>query len=324
MGARGDVHGWGGLWLRRGPLALGLVPQVGGRIMSLRWRERELAWVHPAHRGARLDVGAAADLSALRRRVGFVHWGGDKTWLAPQERWPDAVAFLDLDAGVWTATPSGAGAVAMTSPVCRETGMRITRVVALGDADGVFTVTHVLENAGRAPATWGAWDVQQLAAPGVAFLPRRTAGSAFADGVKAYAAEGDSEGLRATVLRPLGDVVAIDCATPRWCKYGADADEGWVLGVQRLGDVHIAHVKAVVPDPARRWGHGCAAEVFCAVTHPYFELEVHGPLATLAPGERAICVERRWVGDVDAVPATRDAVRALVARATSACASLLR
>lgn len=319
MGActRGDVHGWEGLWLRRGPLALGLVPRVGGRLMSLGWRGRELAWVHPAHRGRTVDVGGAADLSALRRRIGFVHWGGDKTWLAPQERWPDAIPFLDLDAGAWRAEPIGQDAVAMTSPVCRETGLRITRTVALGDADGAFTVTHELENAGPAPATWGAWDVQQLAAPGVAFLPRRLAGSPFADGVKAFPAEGDSAGLRGAVVRPLGDVVALDCTQPRWWKYGTDADEGWVLGVQPLADGAVAHVKAAPPDPAGRWGHGCAAEVFCAPAHPYFELEIHGPVTALAPGARTTLVERRWVGDVDAVPATRDAVRAIVARALS-------
>ena len=65
--------------------------------------------MHPAHRGEQIDVAGAADLSALRRRVGFVHWGGDKTWLAPQERWIDAIAFLDLDAGEWTAAPSNRG-----------------------------------------------------------------------------------------------------------------------------------------------------------------------------------------------------------------------
>ena len=136
----------------------------------------------------------------------------------------------------------------------------------------------------------------------------------FPDGVQAFPDEGDSEGLRATVVRPLGDVVAIDCTVPRWCKFGTDADEGRVLGVQCVGDGHVAHLKSMPRDPARRWGHGCAAEVFCAVAHP-FELEVHGPVTTLAPGERATLIERRWVGDVDAMPATRDAVRAIVAGA---------
>jgi hypothetical protein len=314
---RGDVYGWDGTWLRRGPLALGLVPRVGGRLMSMRWRDHELAFVNAAHRGRQIDAAGAADLAALRRSVGFVHWGGDKTWLAPQERWIDEIPFLDLDARAWTVEAPSPDAIVMTSPVCRETAMRLQRTVALADAAGAFTVTHVLENAGRTPATWGAWDVQQLLAPGIAFLPRRV-GSAFPDGVKSFPAEGDSEGLRPTVVRALGDVVAIDCTTPRWCKYGTDADEGWVLSVQSLDGAHVAHMKAVDDDPARRWAHGCAAEVFCSVEHPFFEVEVHGPVTTLGPGERATLVERRWVGDVDSMPATRDAVRAIVARAAIA------
>ena len=32
--------------------------------------------------------------------------------------------------------------------------------------------------------------------------------------------------------------------------------------------------------------------------HPYLELEAHGPVATLAPGERTTLVERRRVFDV--------------------------
>lgn len=310
--ARGDVHGWDGVWLRRGPLALGLVPQVGGRIMSMRWREHELAFVHPAHRGAVVDVAGADDLAALRRRLGFVHWGGDKTWLAPQEGWREAIAFLDLDAGTWTAEAEDPATVTMTSPVCRDTGVRLRRTVALAAEEGRYRVVHGLENAGRTPVTWGLWDVQQLAAPGTAFLPRRETGSAFRDGVKAFAAEGDSEGLRASVVRPLGRVVALDCRTSRWWKYGTDADEGWVLAVQHVGATAVAHVKAVVADPARRWGHGCAAEVFCAVTHPYFELEVHGPVTTLAPGERTMLVEERWLGEVSAMPASESAVRAVL------------
>src|SRR5689334_19104574 len=95
----GAVHGWSGWWVARGPLELGLVPQVGGRIMSMRWRGHELSFVHPAHAGRVLDVSGMADVRRAKREIGFIHWGGDKTWLAPQERWTESVPFLDLDAG---------------------------------------------------------------------------------------------------------------------------------------------------------------------------------------------------------------------------------
>src|SRR5258705_9327376 len=80
---RGTVHGWDGWWIRRGPLELGLVPDVGGRLMSMRWRGHELSFVHPDHAGRRPAFATPADVDACKRELGFVHWGGDKTWLPP-------------------------------------------------------------------------------------------------------------------------------------------------------------------------------------------------------------------------------------------------
>jgi len=135
--------------------------------------------------------------------LGFVHWGGDKTWLAPQERWPDALPFLDLDSGAYTLDverdDGGEVRVAMRSPVCRETGARIVRTIAVRAENDEFTVTHVLENVSANPITWGLWDVHQINGPGIAYVPRR-ASSPFRDGVKAYPAEGDSEGARPDVV----------------------------------------------------------------------------------------------------------------------------
>jgi acyl-CoA reductase-like NAD-dependent aldehyde dehydrogenase len=119
----------------------------------------------------------------------------------------------------------------MRSPVCRELGVRLARTVTVaGDGDEV-QVVHALENVSAVPVTRGLWDVHQLRGPGVAYVPRRPIGSAFRDGVKAYPAEGDSEGARPDVVRLLDDVAAIDCRRPRWFKFGVDADEGWALGV---------------------------------------------------------------------------------------------
>ena len=35
------------------------------------------------------------------------------------------------------------------------------------------------------------------------------------------------------------------------------------------------------------FAHGCIAEVYNSATHPYFEMELHAPLESLAPGARA-------------------------------------
>ena len=154
----GLVHGWDGWWIRRPPLELGLVPQVGGRLMSMRWRGHELSFVHPDHAGRRVPV-AGVDPRARKRALGFVHWGGDKTWLAPQDEWTDELPFIDLDSGEYTIEiarrdPDGA-LVRLRSPVCRELGVRLSRTVRVPAGGDAFEVDHAIENVSAAPVARG-------------------------------------------------------------------------------------------------------------------------------------------------------------------------
>jgi len=305
----GTVHGWDGWWIRRPPLELGLVPSVGGRIMSLRWRGHELGFVHPDHAGRHVTIDAP-DPRARKRELGFIHWGGDKTWLAPQEGWTDAIPFLDLDAGAYAfevehERPDQVR-VTMRSPRCRELGVHIARTITVG---GDVEVIHALENVSTTSVTRGLWDVHQVRGPGIAYVPRRS-GSSFRDGVKAYPAEGDSEGARPDVVRLLDGIAAIDCRRPRWFKFGVDADEGWALGVVETPGGLVGYRKEVPVATDASYGHGCVVEVYNCPDHPYFELEAHGPVVTLGPGERTTLVERRDVFDVPAWPATERDVRA--------------
>jgi hypothetical protein len=313
----GLVHGWDGWWIRRPPLEMGLVPQVGGRLMSMRWRGHELSFVHPDHAGKRVAV-AGVPPSARKRALGFIHWGGDKTWLAPQEAWADALPFLDLDSGAYTIDVARRDTdgvrVALRSPACRELGVRLSRTVFVPADGDHFEVVHALENVSAVPVTRGLWDVHQIRGPGIAYVPRRRAGSAFRDGVKAYPAEGDSEGARADVVRLLDGVAAIDCRAPRWFKFGVDAEEGWALGVVETTGGLVGYVKEVPVVAGAAYGHGCVVEVYDCPHHPYFELEAHGPVTTLAPGATTTLVERRRVFDVAAWPSSEREVRSLVPR----------
>jgi hypothetical protein len=314
----GRVHGWDGWWIRRPPLVLGLVPQIGGRLMSMRWRGRELSFVHPDHAGRRVPI-AGVDPGARKRTLGFIHWGGDKTWIAPQDEWSDELPFLDLDSGEYTIDiarrdPDGAH-VTLRSPACRELGVRLSRTVRVPAAGDWFEVEHVLENASPVPVTRGLWDVHQIRGPGIAYVPRRRAGSAFRDGVKAYPAEGHSEGARADIVRLMDGVAAIDCRVPRWFKFGVDAEEGWALGVVETASGLVGYVKEVPVVGGAAYGHGCVVEVYDCPHHPYFELEAHGPVTTLPPGAATTLVERRRVLDVAAWPSSEREVRSLVARA---------
>ncbi|MFQ5776683.1 MAG: hypothetical protein ACE5IP_01600, partial [Terriglobia bacterium] len=146
-----DYLGWQAYWIRRGKLELVLTPQIGGRLMRLAWNGADLAFTQKEFHGVVEPLQAVSDLHAKKREFGFRLYGGDKTWLGPQSRWTDAVPFLDLDSGSYTArleknSPEEIQ-LAVVSPVDRETGIEITRTLRLAASRPGFQVTHRLRNA---------------------------------------------------------------------------------------------------------------------------------------------------------------------------------
>ena len=219
----GRYKGWSCWFLKNGPVELVLVPQVGGRIMGIRWRGHDLSFTQPELEGQVVDVAAVEDLSAKKREMGFPLWGGDKTWLAPQTRWTEGAPFLDLDSGAYELAIEQAGPdlarVRMTSRVYRETGVQITRTVTMKAGETAWTVDHCLTNGSAAEVEWGPWDVSMVLRTGRVYLPR-SPNSAFPGGVKTDAQEDQSVVLRNSVVAQLGALAVIDCHGGRRFKYG--------------------------------------------------------------------------------------------------------
>src|SRR5262249_59132483 len=116
------------------------------------------------------------DLSAKKREMGFPLWGGDKTWLAPQARWTEGVPFLDLDSGAYELAIEQAGPdvarARMTSRVCRETGVQITRTVTMKAGETAWTIDHCLTNGSAAEGEWGPLDVSMGVKTGIGHVAR--------------------------------------------------------------------------------------------------------------------------------------------------------
>ena len=195
--------GWSAWQIRKGPLELVLVPQVGGRIMRLAWQGEDLIFTHPDFRGRVEPVAQVEDVHAAKQRIGFRLWGGEKTWLAPQGRWTDGVPFVDLDSGAYTvdilADTAEQVCVRMTSPVCRETGVQIVRTVTAQGERACVKVAHELVNTSSRPVEWGLWSVSQFLKPACIYLPRRR-NSCHPGGVKTFIEEGgnDAQGWSCT------------------------------------------------------------------------------------------------------------------------------
>jgi hypothetical protein len=278
--------------------------------MSVCWHGRELAFVNPAYQGRIDDIAAITDLHEYKRRVGFPLWGGDKTWLAPQDRWTDGVPFVDLDSGAYELSLDRiTGAATMTSPVCREAGVQIERRLELGDRAGTWRVTHTLSNRSERVVTWAPWDVDMMLRPATVFLPTR-AGSPYPRGVRTFDDEGVSATVRDEVVSFLDDIAVISCRRPVRFKYGVDADPGRLLAVLEASDRGlVGYCKSVPSYYPRPYGNGCVLEVFNAPALPYLELELHGPLASLQPGESFSLHTDAALFDLDAAPSTAAAAR---------------
>jgi hypothetical protein len=305
-----DFYGWEAQWIEQGPLTLVLVPQVGGRIMSVGWKGHELSFVNPDCRGRVLDVASIADVHEAKRRLGFVLWGGDKTWLAPQDRWTDGDPFLDLDSGAYDlSVDRTSGSATMVSPVCRETGVQIERTVSLGAEPGTWSVASRLINASDGIVDWAPWDVAMMLRPATVLMPT-SPDSAFPRGVRTFDNEGVSTSVRDEVVDFVDDIAVFSCRDAVKFKYGVDAGLGRILAVIETGDGGLVGYRKSVPTyHPQPYGHGCVLEIFNASAYSYIEMEVHGPVVSLQPGESFTLKVDSALFDLDALPTTPASIR---------------
>ena len=297
--------GWSAWLIHNGPLELLVVPQVGGRVMGMRWHGHELAFTQPERHGYVEQLSDVQNIHTKKRAIGFPLWGGDKTWLAPQDRWTDGVPFLDLDSGAYDLHVEQADServmLRMTSPVCRETGVQITRTLTVIAGTAEWQVKHHLSNASQEEIEWGPWAVSMVLKPGKVYLPRNPH-SVFPNGVKTFTGEGESIHVRKSVVSELGTLAVIRCEEPHAFKFGVDGREGWMLGIVEIPGQGLVGYRTQVPAPAMcSYGHGCTAEVYNSDRYPYLEMEMHGPLVRLKPGEsyaleqwHALCTISDW------------------------------
>lgn len=259
-----------------------LSPFLGGRITGYGPPGSNLLFVNARMRGVRPNRMAKrpADVARERKAAGYLAYGGEKTWLAPQEDW-QGPPYADLDHGpydVEVLEEDQVLIVVLTSSICRETRLRLVRTVALPHEGTQVRVTQRLENHGSESTRKGLWQVTMLNRPGrVRFSTQGP--SAFPSGLKNFS------GTPPAMMTRNG-VITVACEEARRFKVGTDVSVGFVevwLPVSQATSAVI--LRKSFPVSAGPYGHGCAVEVYNDARLPYFELEVHGPLVSLAPGQ---------------------------------------
>jgi len=284
------VHGWPGYALVGARIRLGVVPCPGGRIASICHDGEELLFVQRSHQGERVDL--SGELRALKAELGFRVWGGNKTWVAPQSEWQDGIPPLDLDAGDYDARAEE-DAITLVSPVCRETGLEITRRVHLADDDTIL-VEHSLANPGAETITRGLWDVTQWLRPFDVYFEGRP---------RAYPEEGTTEEIMRAHVHDANGWTRVEARNAAQFKVGARVSRGEVIALRPGAGQTLIVRTTFENEPNAAYAHDASVEVFNSGDHPYLEIEIHAPLAAIPPGGRVsfserIQVERRE-GDLD-------------------------
>ncbi|MGW4482323.1 DUF4380 domain-containing protein [Amycolatopsis sp. NPDC004368] len=280
------------VWLDNGVLRLGIVPALGGRLLSLVHGGVELLWRNPALLGDDLRLLDGRDPVPNSGRMGdWVNYGGDKTWPAPQGwdgpgEWagpPDPV----LDSGPYAVSGLSPLSVTLTSGVDPRTGLRFTRSLTLGSGAS-YTLRLTAENCSSAPVRWALWNVTQL--PGGGTVTAGLAGTQAPAVVELVAGTGNPEYTvdGATLVVPPQDVVG---------KLGVPDTAGWVScsvsGVTLTLSFDV-DAGAEYPDsgsPLEIWLEHPLPEPLAALGDldppgRIVELEALGPMTTLAPGAR--------------------------------------
>jgi hypothetical protein len=267
-----DFHGWSAHALENSHTRVVVVPAIG-RVMSLGFAGdggmSDVLWRH-----GQLGPRLAPDEN------GWINYGGDKSWPAPQSEWERMVGKgwpppATFDAVAYTATARDS-AIELLSPIDPAYGLRVRRRVSL--QNDVTVIDTAYEKVAGAPVRVAVWTITQLVSPErmFALLPAR---STFAGGhrslLPAPPKDLTVDGRLLGLARHPTDktMIANDAGTLLWVGPGRS------LVIETTG-TEPSVTPAARPD-------GVHAQIYTSPdgAEPYVELELLGPLVELAAGQ---------------------------------------
>jgi hypothetical protein len=161
---RSSYRGWQSLALGNDLIELQIVPEIGGRVIQFTFAGWEFFWVN------RQLAGKQPPASGLATDGGWLNYGGDKLWPAPQgwegpNQWPgppDAV----LDGLPYKAerlpAKRGEAAVRLTSGKDQRSGIQFSRVIRTFNGTMHVSIKATMKNVDSKPRRWGIWAHTQL------------------------------------------------------------------------------------------------------------------------------------------------------------------
>lgn len=266
-----NYHGYTSAWrLDNGVIEAVVAPEIG-RLMHLSLKGQEnVIWVNTKLLGTRLDG----------RQTAWINLGGDKSWPAPEAEWGrytgDKTWFpprgFDGLPATAHATNNGLMLISALDP---HFGIRVVRHFEPAPRQPVLTVRTRYEKVAGPPLKVGIWIITQLTDPEQIFIPLPGITSVTQSCV-----------ALSRTLPP-----SLSLVNNGWLALRRDLRESYKIGtpahtliwagsetVVRIDSPRIAN--AEYPD------RGSSAEVYTNGGElEYVELEMLGPLHTLAPGQ---------------------------------------
>ena len=227
-------------------------------------------------------------------------FGGHRLWFAPED--PDRVAVPDGSGLVASVVPGG---IRLTGPAEAPTGLVRSMTIRLSPVDAAFELRHELRNVADRPIELAPWAITQLPLGGTVLLPQPAATPGHHVRPNRTLVLWPYTSWEDPRFRPLDGLLTLDARTGPSLKLGYFDDAGWVAYV-RDGRVLVRRFEPMAG--GRHPDLGCNVEAYLGAQ--FLELELLGPLTTVAPGSSAVLVER-W--NVAPVPDGFDA-RELAAR----------
>lgn len=261
-----------------------VVPEIGGRIMGFGFLDNNILFQNQTLYKKKPSVYGKDLLEIKRQRIeiGYMLYGGEKTWIAPQESW-EGPPYVDLDFGVYEINifrkqETDEVIIELESSVCRETKIKIKKSITIPSKGNKISITQRIENHSSEALTKGIWQVTMVNRPAIVTFPC-DGNSQFKDGIKSF----DKTDCRERLVKIHKESAYITCEDATRFKFGTDINHGYV-------DTHIVGTNMVFKKEFEvtegPYGHQCAIEVYNNPgVHEYLEVEVHSPLQIIEPGE---------------------------------------
>ncbi len=253
-----SYYGRPALQLSNAHLSVTVVPQFSARIVSLLVDGQNYLWSNDAL--LRGEVGGDPTFG------NWLNWGGYKTWLAPQDSWPDPLApSMEMDCAEWDVIESNDSAIELLGPAISWAGVRLGRRLSLSPDAPVVQVRESMTNVSNESRTWAVWSVAQFPIPGWATYPPGDQRRSLVPPAQLF----DGDRLRFT-------------SDAKW-KMGAYVPEGW--GMYQADSWRRAFQATFGAYPQTGYPNRVNLETWSNTSPDYMELEWLGPSVTLELGQ---------------------------------------